>query len=221
MRPELPPTDFSHQDRALGIAVTRIRRGESRAFAIVVAEFAGPLFDLSRGMLGNVWDAEEAVQEIFLQVHRSLERFDATQRLYPWVYTIAVNYLRSCLRRRGRRARLRVVGFPDEHGADAYPSRLEGPEDQMLRREAEALLDRALAQVKPSRREVFLLRRVRGLSVKEAAKVLRLPEGTVKTEVHRAQADLIRAIGEFEGSKIPPATKPIAPLSVNGGRKEP
>ena len=91
------------------LAVQRTLGGERRAFDGIVERHTPAVYTLALRMLGDPDEAEEAVQEIFFKAYRHLGRFQIHRRLHPWLYTIAVNYLRSMLRKRRRRRSARTV----------------------------------------------------------------------------------------------------------------
>ena len=80
------------------------RRGDHRAFALLVRRYEAPLYGYLHRMLQNGADAEDAFQETFLRVYRNLHRFRPDSRFKPWVYPIAANLARDRLRARKRRA---------------------------------------------------------------------------------------------------------------------
>jgi RNA polymerase sigma-70 factor (ECF subfamily) len=101
-----------------------------------------------------------------------------------------MNYLRS--QRRKVRANKMPIQVPYDDGIEVVQGsgRFGSPEASIINQEAELMLSRALQDVKPRYREVFILRMMQGLSVAETARVLDVPEGTVKTLLHRSQKQL-------------------------------
>ena len=174
------------------LAVQETLRGNHNAFTAIVERYTPLLYSLAFRMLGRGEDAEEAVQEIFLRVFRALPRFRLDRRFHPWLYTIALNYLRTGVRRQRRRRGLRLVRLGEE--LDAVADRGEHPAAALEREDGERLAQEALAGLPPLYREVFLLREVEGLSVRDAADALGVPEGTVKVRLHRARQELARRL---------------------------
>jgi len=133
---------------------------------------------------------EDALQDIFLKIYAALETFDRKRRFFPWAYTIAINHLRSSGRRKDSSLGKANIAYDEEwtigEAVPHYPS----PEQQVVEVEAEMLVGKALKQIKPIYREVFVLRLMQGLSVTDTARVLHLPEGTVKTYLFRAKRDI-------------------------------
>ena len=174
------------------LAVQETLRGNRNAFGEIVERYTPLLYSLAFRMLGRGEEAEEAVQEIFLRAFRALSRFRLDRRFHPWLYTIALNYLRSSERRQRRRRGLRLVRLGEE--LEAVVDRGELPEAALERDDGERLAQEALAGLPALYREVFLLREVEGLSVRDAAEALGVPEGTVKVRLHRARKELARRL---------------------------
>ncbi len=137
-------------------------------------------------MLGNREEACDAVQEIFLRAYRALPKFRLGARFHTWLYTIALNWLRSRLRSRRSRSAAEARLLPAPCGPD--------PADVALDREAERLAAAALSRLSTRYREPFVLRHSQELSIREIGQVLGLPEGTVKVRLHRARHMLAAAL---------------------------
>ncbi|MFP4617492.1 MAG: RNA polymerase sigma factor [Spirochaetaceae bacterium] len=82
--------------------VQLIQEGRTDLFRRIVEEYTPLLFSLSYRMIGNREKAEDAVQEIFTKAYRALSSFDSSRSFYSWIYTIAINHLRSLNRKKKR-----------------------------------------------------------------------------------------------------------------------
>jgi RNA polymerase sigma-70 factor (ECF subfamily) len=178
------------------LAVQRALNGEPRAFDGVVRRYSGSLYGLALRMLDDPHDAEEAVQEIFFNAFRRLGAFQISRRFHPWLYTIAVNHLRSALRKRRRRRRAPTVDRDIASLADSSGSREADPEAAATMAEGERMAADALGLLRREHREVFVLREIEGLSVREVSEILGMPQGTVKTHLHRARRRLIELLAD-------------------------
>ena len=165
--------------------VERLRAGDLQAFEELVRAYQHRVFGVAARMLGSRAEAEEIAQEVFVRVHRSIATFRGEAALSTWLYAITS---RLCLTRLGSGER-RMTREGDEallrvrdHGPDP-PARLE-------RRELEATLHRALADLPDNFRILVVLRDVEGLSYDEIAGALALEVGTVKSRLHRARMEL-------------------------------
>ena len=147
-------------------------------------------------LLGNTADAEDAVQEARLAVHKHLHQFRGQSQMSTWLTTIVSNCARMQLRKRPRQIHMPLdeqIGederdFISERLADTRPS----PEDECRNSELAAHLRKCTALLSPSLRRTFQLRVADGLSIFETAQVLGVPQGTVKAQLARARTNLAR-----------------------------
>jgi RNA polymerase sigma-70 factor (ECF subfamily) len=131
-------------------------------------------------MLGSQADAEDAVQETFFKVYRSVGSFEGQSSLGTWIYRILLN---TCYDQGRKRQRLKEAGPPPE-----VASRSDVP----LR----IALERAIERLNDRHRTVFLLFEVEGLKHSEIAAVLEVPEGTSRTWLFEAKRELKRTLME-------------------------
>lgn len=172
--------------------IDRATAGDQAAFGALVERYQNAIYNLAYRMLGSPEEAEDAAQEIFVRVYRQLARYDAERRFSTWVLTIATNYCIDQLRRR----RMQLV--PLEQIVPWARSRETGPEGQSLDREARDEMQGLLRELPEKYRAVLILRYWQDLSCAEIAEILKLPEGTVKTQLHRARKALGRLLAEQE-----------------------
>jgi RNA polymerase sigma-70 factor (ECF subfamily) len=181
--------------------VEQCRRGDAHAFARLVALHEGMVFNLAARLLGETEEARDVAQEVFLQVFRTLGRFEGRSTLKTWIYRIAVNQCRNRQRWWRRRRRERSCPIEDLTAADearlaeAGP-RGEGPDERLERRERAQAVQSALSRLSFEHRAILLLREVEGLSCEEIAGTLSVPEGTVKSRLSRAREAQRRALPE-------------------------
>jgi RNA polymerase sigma-70 factor (ECF subfamily) len=172
-------------------AVQATLNGDQAAFEEIVKRYTPLLYSLAFRLLGQGEEAEDAVQEIFEKTFRALPRFRISKRFFPWLYTIGLNHLRTVERRRRRRGRLRVSSGEPQRMLEIVASDQGNPVKQSELKEGERLALEALDTLRIEQREVFILRQIQGLSVQEVAEVLQIPQGTVKTHLHRARKLMI------------------------------
>jgi RNA polymerase sigma-70 factor, ECF subfamily len=145
---------------------------------------AGRLYGLLIRMIGSVAEAEDLLQEVFLQAHRKLGSYRGEAALGTWLYRLAVNQALDALR--GRAARMaRSTGSIDEPGvpepaAPALALTAIDPID----------LERAIGQLPDGYRAAFVLHDVEGFDHREVGDLLGIAEGTSKSQVHRARMRL-------------------------------
>ena len=168
-------------------------RGDRQAFGELVHRYERELFGYLRHYLGDAQQAEDVFQQTFLQVHLKCEQFEQGRKVRPWLYTIATNQAID-LQRRSRRHRMasldRRVGGDSEDEAGALGQLLDGsepdPVEQAEKAESRNQVRRAVEDLPEPTRQVVLLVYFQGLKYREAADVLSIPVGTVKSRLHTA-----------------------------------
>jgi len=179
--------------------------GDVRAFPELMERFGGPVFGYLKrsGLPGPV--AEDLFQETFLRVHRSAQRYDPAAPFRAWLFTITHNLVRSHFRK--QKVRRIMVGWwrrPPGNDPGAEPAPLDPPDpgpgaDRRVAAQQELrYLERALADLPAGPRRALLLIKVEGLSHEDAATVLGVPLGTVKTWARRARLALAEALAASE-----------------------
>ena len=158
--------------------VERCMAGDESAMRRFVQRFEGLVYGLCLRMLRRREDAEDAVQDVFLRTFRSLHRWDSARPLTPWLVAIAANRCRTAL---DRRSRLPVSAALPEQAAGGVTVRNDLSEE----------LELALDQLRPDYRRCFELFYRDDLSVSEVGERLGVPQGTVKTWLHRARKELV------------------------------
>ena len=178
--------------------VERCRRGDPLAFARLVSLHEGMVLNLAARLLGDPEEAKDIAQDVFLQVYRTLPRFEGRSTVRTWIYRIVVNQCRN--RQRWWRRRRRASSCPIEEISAADEARMSavapaaGPFERLARRERARRMEVALLALSFDHRAVLLLREVEGLSCEEIASTLALPIGTVKSRLARGRDGLRRAL---------------------------
>lgn len=178
-------------DEAELIAAAKV--GDQDAFQQIVERYQGAVYNLAYRMLGTPEEAEDAAQEIFVRLYRQLERYDPTRKFSTWTLAIATNYCIDQLRRR----RMQLV--PLENIIPWARAREAGPEAEALGQESRDEVQRLIKELPEKYRAPLVLRYWEDLSCAEIAEILSVPEGTVKTQIHRARKALGKLLsGEEE-----------------------
>jgi RNA polymerase sigma-70 factor (ECF subfamily) len=186
---DAPPPQAVTTDQVAEVAglAARARRGEREAFEQLIDRFQAEIFRMVYYRTGSRMDAEDLTQEIFMQAYRHVNRLQDPERFRAWLYTIASNRVRDFLRR--RRLLSFFVTITEEEPLD-IPDRQAhadpGSLDRLLRKEFWSELQRLAAQLSRWEREVFFLRFIDELSLREIAEVLKKSESAVKTHLYRA-----------------------------------
>ena len=153
--------------------------GERSAFQTLIERFQNLIFGLCFRLLGHREDAEDVAQEVFLRVFRSLKSWDSTRPLKPWLAAIAVNRCKTFLEKRGRRPI--PAEFVEDVATATEPTEVEDVSEEV---------QLALEKIREEYRTCFVLFHQQELSVQEVAEIMNVPEGTIKTWLHRARKEL-------------------------------
>lgn len=158
------------------------RLGDLQGYERLYALHGSRMKNLARNMLGNPMDAEDAVQEAFLKIQRSIASFRGQSSFVTWTYRILIN---TCYD--ARRRRLRKKEFPNEEASES-PSR--EPRAAVSHPSLKMALERALAQLPGRQRDVFLLYEVEGFPHGEIASILKISAGASKNTLFQAKKHL-------------------------------
>mgnify|MGYP001092674931 CR=1 FL=1 len=163
-----------------------------QAFATLVDRYAQELFHFLVRFVGNRATAEELFQEVFLQVHLSIDSFDVERRFKPWLFTIAANKARDYLRRNNRRQATPLSALTADEEGQGYLDLLEIdlplPDEVSDRNELRELVREVVQTMPDHLREVLLMAYFHRFAYKEIAQMLDIPLGTVKSRLHAAVA---------------------------------
>ena len=186
-----------------GLLLDLCRGGDPQAFSRLVALHEGMVFNLAARLLGDPEEAKDAAQEVFLQVFRTLARFEGRSSLRTWIFRIVVNHCRNRQRWWRRRRKDHCCAIEDltptqEARLSASPG--ESPYEHARRGEQARHVQAALLRLSFDHRAILLLREVQGLSCEQVAATLRLPEGTVKSRLARARDALRRELAPTLGT---------------------
>lgn len=189
---------------SLEISLEALVAGDRAEFARLVDKYSAPIYRLGLRMLGRPQDAEDVLQNTFLNVLTHLSTFEGRSSLSTWMYRIAANEALMLIRKRKPEVNLETVDA-EENAEDLLPTQFADwsalPEDELLSGEGKKTLDQAIQTLPESMRIVFLLRDVEGLSIKETADALNLTETNVKTRLLRARMFLREQLSAYYGER--------------------
>jgi RNA polymerase sigma-70 factor (ECF subfamily) len=140
---------------------------------------------IARRIVGDVDDAEDVVQDVFARLARRAPGFGGRAAWTTWLHRVMVNSSINWLRARRRRERLALE-----------PQEPTSPESHAVGTEMQRHFSEALDEVNEQQRQVLYLREVRGLSYPEIARLLQIPEGTVKSALHRGRQRALAVLAE-------------------------
>jgi RNA polymerase sigma-70 factor (ECF subfamily) len=189
--------------------VQRWRRGDPTAFADLFRTYRQLVFGVLHHLLPGDPEIEDVVQSAFVEVFRSLDRFEGRSRLSSWIARIALHVGYHHLRRRRSRPLDYLGEAPEADLPD--PSPLVDPHLSAERREAIARLYAVLEQIAPRKRTVFILADLQGVSHEEIAEIVGCNLGTVRTRLFYARREFWKLVGEdpLLAQIVPPARAAI------------
>lgn len=173
--------------------VERAQKGDRNAFRALFVAHRGAVTRLLARLVAQ-HEVEDVAQEVFLQVHRSLDSFRGEARFSTWLYRLTLNVARMHLRRQRSRPLLTLAGH-DEAGKLEQPTH-ETPAVEAERRERLQALTRLLGRLSDKKREALVLHDFQGISADEVAKIVEAPVMTVRTRVFYARRELYAAMAD-------------------------
>ena len=203
----MKPGEYGSGEDDLAL-VQRVLAGEHRCFEPLVRRHERRVFRVALAVLGNVEDAEDAMQEAFIKVFRRLEQFRGESRFTTWLTRIAVN---EALQKRQARRDLVPLDESREGGEKPLPQRFEpwtaDPEQLYGKQEVRRLVEAAIQALPPIYREVLVLRDVEEMSAEEAAEALGIKVPALKSRLLRARLMLRETLGASLEEPRPLGTK--------------
>ncbi|MCX7748555.1 MAG: sigma-70 family RNA polymerase sigma factor [Clostridia bacterium] len=171
----------------------KAKNGDIEAFEKLIGEYQKKVFNIAFRMVGNHDDASEIAQEVFLKVYKSLKSFKEEASFSTWIYRITTNV---CLDELRKKKNKKVISLDEEIKAqdgemkrqvvDDSPTPEMAVEGKIIRK---AVSD-SIKMLSEEHRIVIVMRDIQGFSYEEIAKVLKCPEGTIKSRINRARQSL-------------------------------
>ncbi len=193
--------DVPMEDEQEQALIERLRRQDEAAFNALVRHYEQRVFRLVSRMLGDHAEAEDVAQEVFVTIFKSIGGFRGESKLSTWIYRIATNHCKNRVKYLDRRARGKKTELDElsEHGALESASmsssaQVSRPDEQAEANQIESIVRAAIAELDEEQRELVILRDVENLSYEEIQAITGLVEGTVKSRLHRARLQLMKAV---------------------------
>lgn len=171
--------------------IARCQAGDEAAFGELFDEHYSDVSRIIYRMIGPSPDLEDLVQDVFLQVFRSIGRFQGNSRFSTWLYRVSVNVV--LMYRRSARSRPVLVA---EALAEPAPAAASDPEQEAIRRKRIQAFFGLLDRLSEKKRVVFVLHELEGLPPQEIAEIVGAPLLTVRTRLFYARRDIERLLGE-------------------------
>ena len=172
------------------------KAGDEKAFGKIVLTYQRKVYNIAYRMLGNREEAKDLAQEVFLSVFESIQNLREDVKLEPWLTQITLNHCRNRWKYLMRRKYFQSDSLDDpiETEEGEMPRQMDDPSDNpeilLEKKMIRNWVQRGLMQLKEEQRELIVLRDLQGLSYEEVGQLFSLPEGTVKSKIHRARMEL-------------------------------
>jgi RNA polymerase sigma-70 factor (ECF subfamily) len=168
--------------------VAQVLDGQTALFEVLMRRHNERLYRAARAILRNATEAEDVMQQAYLNAYANLRQFDRRASFATWLTRIAVN---EALARARKQGRYQSIGIEDEGLDNVLPPPMpSNPEREAFTHEMRVILESAIDALPDGLREVVMLRDVQGLSTAETAVSLSVSEDVVKTRLSRARAAL-------------------------------
>jgi len=169
--------------------IERCQKGDQRAFMELFQQHNRQVARLAARMLGNSSDLEDIIQEVFLQVYRSIGEFKGRARFSTWLYRVTVNVV--LMHRRAARSRPILTEVTNPEAPVDFAPR---PDEEVARLARLAAFRRVLEQVSEKKRTVFILHEIEGLGSEEISNIVGAPVLTVRTRLFYARREIAKLL---------------------------
>lgn len=169
--------------------IEKASKGDISAFEELISIHQKMVYNYCYRMSGDLHDAEDLTQEVFLKAYRGLANFKGKSKFSTWIYRIAYN---TCIdrHRKKKSADTNMVFIDDEDEYRQLVSDNHIPEDELLIKEKQEIVQKCIESLRPEYRSVIILRDIQNYTYAEIAAMLDMPLGTVKSYISRGRSAL-------------------------------
>lgn len=182
------------------LLLERARSGDIEAFELLVEGYQKKVFNIALRMLGNHDDAYDLAQEVFIRIYKSIKNFKEQSTFSTWIYRITTNVCLDELRK--RKNKNNIVSLDEEVKLDDSEVKRQVEDDRPLpeaiveKAELKEIVTDAIKKLKDEHKIAIVLRDIQGFSYEEIARIIKCPEGTVKSRINRARQALKEILEE-------------------------
>ena len=183
--------------------IENCKAGDEKAFTEIVLHRQKRVFNIAYRMLGNSEEAKDLAQEVFISVFESIKDLKEEIKFDAWLTQVTLNHCRNRWKYLKRRQYFSSDSLDDpvETEDGSVPRAITDPSDNpeilLEKKMIRQLIQRGLLELKEDQRELLVLRDLQGFSYEEMGDTLGLPEGTIKSKLHRARMDLKEVLERF------------------------
>jgi RNA polymerase sigma-70 factor (ECF subfamily) len=173
-------------------------QGRTAAFGELVRRYQDRLYHCVYRLVDNAEDAQDVVQDAFLNAYQSLDRFKGDSQFFTWLYRIAFNTSISLKRKQRVVLALKTSRTGSGASEPLDPSESSRPDYPLEKADQERRVQRALNRLSPEHRAVLILKDMEGQKYEAMAEILQVPVGTVRSRLHRARLELRKLLQREE-----------------------
>lgn len=192
-------------DKENQLNIEALKAGDREAYAQMVESFSPMIYRLVLRMIDDPFEAEDVLQETFLNAFRAIRKFEGRSSIGTWLYRIATNQALMHLRKKSPT----LVSFDEPIPVLDDPEQIREladwcclPEEEFMTTETKNQLKEAIKELSPALRTVFILRDLHHLTTRETAQVLDISESAVKTRLLRARLQLRDSLSTYFSERM-------------------
>jgi RNA polymerase sigma factor (sigma-70 family) len=181
------------------LLINSLKNAEPEAFKILVESYKNKVYITSLGILQNPEDAEDAAQEVFLEVYLSIKHFKEQSKLSTWIYRITVSKSLELLRRKKRKKRFGFITsiFGESDKLKHDPPDFIHPGVQAENKELSSILFKAISKLPESQNIAYTLHNIEGLSYQDIAEVMETSVSSIESLIFRAKNNLKKLLTSY------------------------
>lgn len=175
------------------VLIKRAQSGDNAAFDCLMDGYFKKLYNIAFRMAGNADDAADMTQEIMIKLFKNISSFSGNSKFSTWVYRVATNTCLDELKKLKRHKNLSIdKDIETDEGEFSYEVEDTSPVPEQLaeQKELKTIVASAIGMLSPDHKAVLVLRDIQGFSYDEIARIVGCSEGTVKSRISRARAQL-------------------------------
>ncbi len=157
------------------------------------------MYNLALNYLHSTEDAEELTQDVFVKVHKEMDKFRGESKVKTWIYRITINACLDKIKSKQRRQRFNFLRYLSDDFVTFQPAEFNHPGIQLEQKESTERIMKAIKTLPPNQQTALILKSIEGQSQKEIAEIMQLNEKAVESLLTRARAKLKGILNNYEG----------------------
>lgn len=179
---------LTHKEKELVACIEKFLENKEPAFEKLVKLIASDIVNIVHRYVGNLEDAKDISQEVFIKLHKRLQSFHHGSKVSTWIYRVAINASIDFLRRRKRTVSLKEDWLGDEHKSTEAIERIE-------QKDVRDVIKKGLEVLPMRQKNVIILKHFEGLTIRQISKIIGCSQSSVKTHLYRGVERLRKELG--------------------------